>query len=253
MPTSAPVLWVFLHLPKAAGTTINGHLWQHLEWNRAVFHLGQWGYQDRLHHGLPQFEDLTAPELAEVRVLCGHRTYYGIHQRFGGREARYFTVLRDPAERCVSRYNFARSRGLAVASFEQWYGDCFLKQARSSACDFYARRFTGLALAGEQAYRAALALLERCWYVGLADSLDHDLPHLFSSMGLPLAYTRRRVAGASVQLGMQHPRQDEVVDKFQSLTPSIQARVEHDFPWDYRLLTQAKRLQRETAIRLRGT
>jgi hypothetical protein len=93
---------VFVHVPKTAGTSL-----------RAV--LAQL-YGDRYAHLPGGIHDLVAidrfcGEAAvhdRIRAVIGHIPY-GVMEAMG-RPCRYFTILRDPVDRAVSAYFYARER-----------------------------------------------------------------------------------------------------------------------------------------------
>jgi hypothetical protein len=98
-PPMRPV--IFLHLPKAAGSTL-----------RTIFRKKY--ARRRLHHlsGNPDeadaFPSLPQEERHQIDLLTGHQ-HFGMHQwlRPG---ARYFTMLRHPVDRCISHYYFVLRR-----------------------------------------------------------------------------------------------------------------------------------------------
>lgn len=92
---------IFLHLPKAAGSTL-----------RTIFRKK---YQrHHMHHlsGNPleadDFPNLPEEERYKIDLLTGHQ-HYGMH-RWLRPGARYFTMIRHPIERCISHYFFVLRR-----------------------------------------------------------------------------------------------------------------------------------------------
>lgn len=102
-------VWVFIHLPKTGGTTVNGHFRQHLRWDETFIHLAEWGNRYRKATNRKPLEERPLEERSRIEVLSGHHAYYGIHRWVPNKVGRYFTIVRDPAQRCVSRYNALRS------------------------------------------------------------------------------------------------------------------------------------------------
>ncbi len=90
---------IFLHIPKAAGTTLHSILESH--------------YPAQHTHSIydPEVEarEFAAWPLerrAQIRLLKGHLAF-GLHELLTG-ETTYITVLRDPVERIASHYYYAR-------------------------------------------------------------------------------------------------------------------------------------------------
>jgi hypothetical protein len=93
---------IFLHLPKCAGTTLN----RIIEWEynpMRVFSIDPiffvWSYK--------KLNRWPAERLARMQVFKGHMPL-GIHKRLP-QPSTYITFLRDPVERVISAYYFARN------------------------------------------------------------------------------------------------------------------------------------------------
>jgi hypothetical protein len=93
---------IFLHLPKAAGTTLN----RLIEWEYPlsqiysidpVFYRRSWTHLQRLSKG----------RLRRTRIFKGHMLF-GLHAILP-QPATYITVLRDPVDRVLSSFYFMRS------------------------------------------------------------------------------------------------------------------------------------------------
>ncbi len=89
---------IFLHVPKAAGSTVQrmlrrkfGHRFLECQWSEADQQSKQLETFDAATHG--------------TRVVCGHFGY-GIHEALSG-ESEYLTILRQPAKRAHSFYRYA--------------------------------------------------------------------------------------------------------------------------------------------------
>ncbi len=92
---------IYLHLPKCGGTTLN----RLIEWEYPIHRIYsvdpsffRWSYYSLLRW--------SPRRLARLRVIKGHMPF-GIHQRIPG-PSTYITVLREPVERVISEYYFAR-------------------------------------------------------------------------------------------------------------------------------------------------
>jgi hypothetical protein len=99
-PASGEEILIFLHIPKTAGSTVVHVLEQ------------QYGLEGLLKMYDSTFGDevaaLSDEELSRTRAIVGH-FYFGLHNRLP-RPCRYLTFLREPVERVVSHYEFARRR-----------------------------------------------------------------------------------------------------------------------------------------------
>lgn len=91
---------VFLHIPKAAGTTLHPILERHYP-KRNTFSF--WEDVERVVREFPQW---PLEKRQRIRLLKGHMPF-GLHQYLVG-ESRYITLLREPAERIVSHYFYVK-------------------------------------------------------------------------------------------------------------------------------------------------
>lgn len=89
---------IFLHIPKAGGSTLYKILEQHYPRSQTV-------KLDSLQAA--RFKALPAEERGRYRLFRGH-VYFGLH-RFIPRVSTYITFLRRPVDRVVSFYYYARS------------------------------------------------------------------------------------------------------------------------------------------------
>jgi hypothetical protein len=91
---------IFLHVPKAAGTTLQTIIERHYRPSE-VFFAGT-----VVHEALAELRRADVEVRAGIRFATGHMAY-GVHDDLPGPSS-YFTVLRDPVDRVVSFYYFVR-------------------------------------------------------------------------------------------------------------------------------------------------
>lgn len=178
-------VYLFIHVPKTGGSTINRHLRTHLEFDNEFVHLGAWGNSFREANDLPPWRERTGVERARARVLAGHEVTVGDHDQVPGAEARYLTILRDPADRILSAYNFQMHQQQTYEPFWEWYES----YPRNNAYKWLKRAF---GLEGDLPPSAVMERLDRLWFVGVTEHLDDDLPHLFHKIGVPQRWVDQR-------------------------------------------------------------
>ena len=91
---------IFLHIPKAAGTTLMTILDRQYEPDVIFSTYGS----KRDQEGVDKLKKLPEDQREKIRVLRGHLPF-GVHT-FLPQTSHYFTILRDPIERTISHYYF---------------------------------------------------------------------------------------------------------------------------------------------------
>ncbi|MEM8722327.1 MAG: sulfotransferase family 2 domain-containing protein [Cyanobacteria bacterium P01_G01_bin.39] len=95
---SSPIV-IFLHIPKAAGTTLRDILYRRYEKGHIYELDGQNFVQS-----IEDFKQLPAKEKDEIRLLMGHM-YFGLHEYLSS-PSTYITMLRNPVKKVISYYHF---------------------------------------------------------------------------------------------------------------------------------------------------
>lgn len=98
-----PPTIIFLHIPKAAGTTLHRIIEQQYR-PKEIYSTYPTTFKPDA--GIEAFQALPAARRAEIRLLKGHMPF-GLHQYIPG-PSTYFTLLREPVERVISFYYFVR-------------------------------------------------------------------------------------------------------------------------------------------------
>jgi hypothetical protein len=109
MTSASPVL-IYLHIPKAGGTTLNQIF--HSVYGERAFDTNLERVKDKPRK-TPISEILQRKEsFADVDIIFGNHYQFGIHRFLPkDRPFKYVTLLRNPVSRVVSHYNHVRSRG----------------------------------------------------------------------------------------------------------------------------------------------
>ena len=93
---------IFLHIPKTAGVTLQ-HVLLREYGKRQSYRLWSMKREEESR----RFLELPDADKARYRLLFGHFDY-GIHEQVPG-DSEYITILRDPVDRILSHYYYARA------------------------------------------------------------------------------------------------------------------------------------------------
>ena len=235
-------VFVFFHVPKTGGISINHLLNEKLTRGVDFIDLGLAGQENDAEHRRLPIEKRTRQERAKVRVITGHEVTVRTEQLFPDRVARRIAFLRKPASRIVSAFNyetsdaFIHNRWDKTVSFEKWYRH----QERDVITKFLAKRVLqnrfGVAFAqGQRLVRYALhqgsggwvfeqvqKALSQFWFVGCTESLSSDMPKIAARIGIEGGVDKRNATGRNFSRRLD-------------LTPELEARLAEDNRFDTQL------------------
>lgn len=93
--------WIYLHVPKAGGTTLNHIL------DRKFRKSKQYNYSTLTPEKcIERIRKMPARQKKNIGLIRGHFVY-GFHTWFEIEEPKYFTVLREPVQRVMSHYKYS--------------------------------------------------------------------------------------------------------------------------------------------------
>ncbi len=92
---------IFMHMPKAAGSSFEAILFRQ-------YPRGRFARLTGAPQNLEEFANRSQAERDSFDVISGH-LHYGVHELLS-RPATYITMLREPVDRVISHYHFVLSR-----------------------------------------------------------------------------------------------------------------------------------------------
>ncbi len=97
---------IFLHIPKAGGTTLHRIIERNYRKN-VIFSIRAYDI-DSIRKSIDELKNLPEMQRARLKVLRGHMPF-GLHEHLP-QPSTYITMLRNPVDRVLSHYYYARQR-----------------------------------------------------------------------------------------------------------------------------------------------
>lgn len=193
---------VFIHIPKAAGTTMHEVIARQFPQD-AVFTLDG----AKVRQSINEFKNLPEEERRRIRCLMGHMPF-GLHQ-YLPRPATYVTLVRHPVDRVISHYHYVLRNAEHYLHHEVASRNMSLREYVSSGIspeltNGQTRLISGVpevdTVTGDQAVSADVLetakanLQDHFAAVGLTDSFDESLVLFKRLLGWGnICYVRRNV------------------------------------------------------------
>ena len=198
---SFPII-IFLHIPKAAGTTLKDILCRQYE-RECIYELNSQSFLQ----SQEQFKQLPTKEKENIQLLMGHM-YFGLHE-FLPSPSTYITMLRNPVEKVISYYYFVskltthpdyeliKSQNISLKSY------CAMGRVNMSNTQtrFLAgENFSGVNDESEMLEQAKKNLDEHFSLVGITEKFDETLILMKQKLGWksnPYYYRRNTNRGSA--------------------------------------------------------
>ncbi len=265
-------LYVFLHPHRSAGITIINHIVKNSS-PEEYFLIDQFT-------GKPGFEKKLKEETKnkKLKYILGHETFYGLKDIFKNREVKFFTMVRDPAEKIVSMYNIYLSlpSDKKKVPFERWYSTLkrnpqlsfhyerlkissyesqrlkrrkmfFYRSAKKfdktgDAILFGLRKFRNSFFPREnpgKMFSEVKNLFSRLFFIGFVEDSKKDLKKLFDILGVPGGWENKNSS-----------RKKSNVPPF-ILTESLRKKIYRENPYDVKLYNYAIDLMKKDITKIK--
>jgi hypothetical protein len=191
-----PETLIFVHVPKAAGTTFETVI-RNLYGGAAIYRLN--GYRADS-DDIVKFRAMPESERRRLKVLVGH-VPFGLHADLP-QKCTYTTLLRDPVERIISYYYYILRR-------TEHFQHQMVVDAKMSLADYVEFKqdwvHNGQALPPDELLRRAIDNLERHFpVIGLTERFDESLARIGRRLAWP------RVGYQATNVTKDRPKQTHV-------------------------------------------
>lgn len=216
-------LYIFVHLHKTGGTTLNKHIEKNYKKNEVLFLYHDKLKLDPFTSKKQNYKKLTEKAVLQlskkqrkkIKVISGHFLPMGIHGYFGeNRRVRYITIIRNPFQQAQSFYNYfmtlyskedqkGKNKILykyflkineKIPDFETWLDKKFGDIKGSVVPQPLEKYFSSLG------YK-----LSDFYFIGITERLNKDLPFIFHLLGIKKYFVNQNISenfikGDSTQL-----------------------------------------------------
>jgi hypothetical protein len=232
---------IFLHIPKCAGTTLTEEILKKkfIPSRTLIFYI----------HGtevlMRQLEEMENSEKRQIQCIAGHFAF-GIH-RYLPQPAQYITILRDPVERVLSHYCYAKREPGHYLYKEVNNGNITLRdyvenfdniemdngQTRILAGIGYGADF---GRCGEDLLKKAIENLEKHFVgVGLTERFDDFLHYLHVKLGWEIpVYDKQNVTQNRLKVNEVEEKTLDVIKKYNRLDNELYQYAVTRFEKDYK-------------------
>jgi hypothetical protein len=200
-------LYVFVHVPKTAGSTVLKHLRKNLgdgcvlEFSPKLLGLRESANSSQYEVAVKEYlRGMNKKERENLSVVYGHCLPSNL-DRLVGRAVYRFTFLRDPVSRSISLYNYYRGlyeNGIndiderwhledilinngSIPSFKEWFVSKYLKKTSDYSLHTQAEYFRKFGYLRSTKYYEALARFD---FVGITEHFEDDAYYLYDLLGV---------------------------------------------------------------------
>ena len=216
-------LYIFLHLPKTAGSTFVYHLKKNLGEDELLeishktleLPLDYNNYGDIYKRAKKYIRVISSNKLARIRVVYGHLVPYGVEKLFN-RNGKYITFFRDPENRAISSYNYlltlynneshtgkrkeAYIRGLLVKDkvpdFYTWFEKKWDKETYGfgSFSDYKILQHLNYLDKGDVTKNSVKKMLDKFYFVGLTRTFSEGSLFVYKKLEIKRFFVNKNVS-----------------------------------------------------------
>jgi len=279
MNSSNDHVYLFVHLPKSAGSSINKHANKHFSQTQRITLspelLGEKRHQTKkvLYSTKQYFKTLPKNKRRQLKYVTGHYLENGVHRQINqDKKPYYFTFLRDPAARIASIYNYFRQWYEQDQSknkkYHELYQQLFLiDNKQPEFIDWYQQKYqpsqNNFPVPSSIAFYQQLGYLKtgkltggnikdffnQFLFVGLVEHFKNDAAFIYHQLGINKFFIKQNISKKYFELS-KHPQiletlKKELSTEYQLYDAAIRHRQEfiHQYPEYKQIVNQVQKKQ----------
>lgn len=210
MALSEEFLYIFLHIPRCAGTTLLYHIENNFKKEEII---GYYSHdKDPIKTLRKRITSLSDEQKEKVKVIYGHWVPYGFHEFFE-KKPRYFTFMRNPVDQTISSYNFFVTQyhyELQRKNLTMNYKNCLLIKGKVPFfVEWLERKYDDIKptisiakllrqykyLADEGSLGESVEkLMSKFYFVGITETYDKDALFMYDKLGINRFYANQNIS-----------------------------------------------------------
>lgn len=204
-------LYIFVHLYKTGGTTLNKHLEKNFKKSDALFLYYEKLGLDPFAHKKPNYKKLTKDVISKltkkeknkIKIISGHFLYKDIVKYFPARKPYFITIVRDPFSRTKSFYNYFRTlyeNEDTKGKKKQLYKSFLKVNNKIPTFDIWIRKKYGNLESGVVIHPMSIYFEDLGYklsdfnFVGITKNLNTDLPLLYKKLGIKKFFINQNIS-----------------------------------------------------------
>lgn len=214
-------LYIFLHVPKCAGTTLRDNIINNLKEEEYLLIYYERGDESpkRMLRSDKEIEDFfknsSEEEKDKIKFIIGHKVFYGIHKFFPNKEARYITFFREPSDRTISSYNFLVTEynkkmlkdfrvkekieqrffiNGKIPSFEEW-----LDKSYGSINETMSQFLVREKYSNSEDMNEIKKALDKFWFIGTTETFNEDVKTIYYLLRIKTIIPDRNVSNKTIK------------------------------------------------------
>lgn len=174
-------IYIFLHMPKCAGSTFRAHIQRNLKNNEYLSFYNEKNMHYSKSDVFKKVLSLSSEQKDKLKIIYGHEIFYGLHKYFK-RPVRYIVFCRELISRTLSFYNYTMQFSEnSKPPFEKWFRDTIWMHNEMIG---YFKDYGFIDDFDKKLGHKIDNILEKFWFVGMTENADDNFLFLYSKLGI---------------------------------------------------------------------
>jgi len=200
-------LYVLVHLPKSAGTTLKKNLANSYTKEERLPVINNWDSTvEEREERHEFFRTMPQEQKDKLKFLFGMSVWYGLRDCFPNRDVRFITVMREPFERAVSHYRFnvmrnGQKRPMIVVWSDDIEDEMIGKNGDIIGFDDWLKKVIEYPnYIHRYLERLGFTSPEQFYFIGLVENSKNDFAYLYHLFGTRRFFADMNITDKKIQV-----------------------------------------------------